>query len=231
MLREAGREMLSSATHERIRQAVADAKTATRSEIVCTVIDEAAAYAEVPLAWAAIGALLLPFVALTAVNAVGHFDFALGDWSVAQLSAMHATVLTALTSYALLQGILFLSIFAFVSIPSIRRHLTPSSLKRARVRQRAIEQFLTRGLDKAQDQTGLLVFVSLKDRRAEILANSAISNKVGTSAWEEVISALAAGAKSPETGDGFVAAIEHCGRLLAEHFPAMQEKSPASSSM
>jgi len=215
--------LLSRDDHDRIERAIAAAEATTRGEIVCSVTDEAATYAEVPLAWAATGALLLPLLALAVARAAGHFDYALGGWSAAHVAAMHAAVLTALTGYALLQCLLFASIFALVSLSPVRRALTPPALKRTRVRERALEQFFARGLDKTREHTGVLIFVSLKDRRAEVLADSGINAKVGAAAWDKAIEDLLSGVKVGDPGRGLVAAIERCGRLLTEHFPAGPE--------
>lgn len=215
--------LLKPDDHDRIERAVEAAEATTRGEIVCSVTEEAATYAEVPLAWAATGALLLPLIALAIARTAGHFDYALGGWSAAHVAAMHAAVLTALTGYALLQCMLFASIFVLVSLAPVRRALTPPSLKRTRVRERALEQFFARGLDKTREHTGVLIFVSLRDRRAEVVADSGINAKVGAAAWDKAIEDLLSGVKAGEPCRGLVAAIEHCGRLLTEHFPAGPE--------
>ena len=212
--------LLSSEDHHRIEKAVTAAEATTRGEIVCVVTDEAAHYGEVPLAWATAAALLVPLVALAVAGVAGRFDYAFGGWAAGHVAAAHAAVLTALTSYALAQGALFIGVFALVSIPPIRRRLTPTPHKRVQVRARALEQFYARGLDKTRERTAVLIFVSLHDRRAEVLADSGISDKVDASAWSDVIADLVAGIRDRKPGDGFVAAIERCGRHLAEHFPA-----------
>jgi putative membrane protein len=212
--------LLNSEDHRRIEEAVAAAEMLTRGEIVCVVTDEAAHYAEVPLAWATAGAMLLPLLALAGAGVTGHFDYGLGGWEAGHLGAAHAAIFATLGTYALFQISLFVLLFVVFSIPPIRRRLTPASHKRFHVRARAMEQFLARDLDKTREQTGVLIFVSLQDRRAEVLAGSGISDKLELSAWHEVIADLVFGIKTGKPGDGFVAAIERCGRLLAEHFPA-----------
>jgi putative membrane protein len=212
--------LLNSDDHRRIAQAVGVAEATTRGEIVCVVVDEAAGYAEVPLGWAAAGALVLPILALAATEAAGQFDYAFGGWAAAHLAAAHAAVVTALTGYALVQCMLFVAILVLVSVPPIRRRLTPASLKRAHVRARAMEHFFAQGLDKTREHTGVLIFVSLKDRRAEVLADTGINRKVDPSTWNDVIGDLVAGVRTGKPGDGFVAAIERCGRHLTKHFPA-----------
>jgi putative membrane protein len=225
VLREDGKMLLSSNDHQRISQAIGAAEASTRGEIVCVVAEEAGHYAEVPLAWAAAGALLLPVMALSIANVARQFDYAFGGWAAAHVDAVHAAVVTALTGYALVQGLLFVSILLLVSIPPIRRVLTPASLKRAHVRARAMEHFLTRNLDKTPERTGVLIFVSLKDRRAEVLADIGISSKVDSSAWDEVVCELAKGVMARKPVEGFLRAISKCGHILAEHFPANAEHS------
>ena len=217
---EDGSMLLSPEDHQRIERAVEAAEATTRGEIVCVVTDEAAHYAEVPLAWAAASALLLPLVALSAAGVAGRFDYAFGGWAAGHVAAIHVAVLTALTSFALVQLVLFMSVFVLVSIPQIRRPLTPAPHKRAQVRARALEQFYARDLDRTRERTAVLIFVSLHDRCAEVLADSAISDKVEASAWNDVMADLVAGVRAGRPGDGFVAAIERCGQHLAEHFPA-----------
>lgn len=212
--------LLSSEDHVRIELAIATAERGTRGEIVCIVTDEVGPYAEVPLAWAAVVALVFPFLMLAGAGAVGLFDYAFGGWVAAQLAATHAAVLTALTTYALLQCTLFVGVFVIASIPPIRRRLTPVLLKRARVRKRALEQFFERGLNETEERTGVLIFVSLNDRRAEVLADSGINAKVDASAWSDVVTDLVAGVVAGRPGDGIVAAIGRCGGILAGHFPA-----------
>jgi putative membrane protein len=212
--------ILTSEDHRRIEKAVDAAEATTSGEIVCVVTDEAAHYAEVPLAWATAAALLLPLGALGLAGLARRFDYAFGGWAAGQIGAIHAAVLTALTSYALVQAALFIGVFVGVSIPQVRRLLTPGAHKRAQVRARALEQFYARGLDQTRGRTAVLIFVSLQDRRAEVLADCGISDKVDPSAWRDVIADLVAGIRTGKPGDGFVAAIDRCGRHLAEHFPA-----------
>lgn len=212
--------LLSSEDHARIKEAVRLAETATRGEIVCVVADEASHYREVPLAWAAAGALLLPIAPLTLSAAAVWLDGVLRGWNAAHVAASHATVMSALGGYALAQCVTFIVIALVASIPPVRRFLTPASLRRTQVHQRAMEQFLARDLQNTQERTGLLIYVSLKDRIAEVIADAGINAKVGARAWDDVVSVLVKTMKAGRPGDAFVTAVATCGDLLAVHFPA-----------
>ncbi|MEW6596998.1 MAG: TPM domain-containing protein [Pseudomonadota bacterium] len=206
--------MLSREDHGRIEAAIAAAEASTRGEIVCAVTEEAGVYAEVPLAWAAAMALVLPLVPLAALGVFRHLGLAARAWS------LHLDVITAVTGYVFVQCILFLAVFVAASVPAVRRWLTPALIKRKHVRARATEQFLARGLDRTRERIGVLIFVSLKDRQVEILADIGVSEKIAEPAWREVVADLVGGVRAGRPADGFVAAVARAGRLLAEHFPA-----------
>ena len=212
--------LLSPQDHRRIAEATAAAEVTTRGQIVCVVADEAAPYMEVPLAWAAAGALLAPAALLSLGGVATHwFDNPWG-WSAVHIAATHTTVAAALGAYALLQCLLFVAIALLTSVPAVRRALTPASVKHGHVHQRALEQFFARGMENTRERTGVLIYASLTDRCAEVVADEGVNAEVSAQAWAEVIAALTLGMKAGKPGDGFVAAIESCGRLLAAHFPS-----------
>ena len=212
--------LLSPQDHRRIAQATAATEATTRGQIVCVVAEEAAPYMEVPLAWAAAGALLVPAALLSLGGAATHWFDGVWGWSAVHVAATHTTVAAALGAYALLQCLLFVAIALLASIPTVRRGLTPAALKHGHVHQRALEQFFARGMENTRERTGVLIYASLTDRCAEVVADEGVNAKVSPQAWAEVIRALTVGMKAGKPGDGFVHAIESCGRLLAAHFPS-----------
>jgi putative membrane protein len=211
--------LLSIDEHQRIAAAVAAAEATTRGEIVCVVVDEVSRYGEVPIAWA-VAATLLISPLLIAIAALAHqFDYTFGGWAIAHIAATQMAVQAALIAYAIFQSVLFVTIFAVVSIPAVRRPLTPAALKRGHVRARAMEHFFARNVQQTREQAGILLFVALKERRAELIADSGISDKVDQAAWEQVVADLTRSVRSNRSVDGFVTAITSCGHLLAMHFP------------
>ena len=66
----------------------------------------------------------------------------------------------------------------------------------------------------------MLIFVSLPDRIAEVVADTAIFAKVSPDHWATTVTALTDGIKAGTPGAGFARAIELAGAVLAEHFPA-----------
>ena len=56
-----------------------------------------------------------------------------------------------------------------------------------------------------------------------VVADSGIAKKIPQDLWNIIADELAAGIKTGHTKEGFTGAIEKCGELLAEHFPAHSE--------
>ena len=101
----------------------------------------------------------------------------------------------------------------------LRVAITPKSLKRARAHQRAVEQFLVQNLHTTKGRTGVLIYVSDAERYAEVIADDGIYQKVSPQVWDDVIATLTVHLGKGTRTEGFVAAIELCGKVLAEHFP------------
>ena len=82
-----------------------------------------------------------------------------------------------------------------------------------------MRQFFAQGLHQTENRTGVLIFASLAERYAEIIADAGINAKVAPDVWDNAVAALIDGMRRDQPGDGFVAAIEQCGAVLALHFP------------
>jgi putative membrane protein len=120
-----------------IEAAVSAAEARTTGEIYCVVTEESSHYGETPLAWAAGVALLGPAVLLAAGVHVTIPDL-FASWSASEVgAAIETAVRRALIGAIVVQGLLFVATAAVVSIPAVRRALTPRGGKRQRVQRRA----------------------------------------------------------------------------------------------
>ena len=106
-----------------------------------------------------------------------------------------------------------------LSLPAIRFRIVPRRAKHERAHAVAMRQFFAQGLHQTENRTGVLIFASVAERYAEIVADAGINAKVTPEVWDKAVAALIAGMRQRRPGDGFVAAIEQCGAVLAEHFP------------
>ena len=211
--------MMTPEQRKAVEAAVVAAEARTRGEIYCVAAEASSDYREVVLGWAAGVALLTPALLLLGGVEV-TVPKLLSGWSAAQASNLAETALRdALAGAILLQGLLFAAVALLVSIRSVRRVLTPGSLQRHRVRERAREQFLSKGLHATRERTGVLIYVSLEEHLAEIIADEGVASRVTPAVWEQAMAALVAGMKRGDPAAGFTAAITLCGEVLAEHFP------------
>jgi putative membrane protein len=105
---------------------------------------------------------------------------------------------------------------------SIKRLLTAQSDQIYQVGLRAEVEFFEAGMRNTAKATGILLFVSLVERRAVVLADKSIADKLPDSIWEEICSILVEGSKNKSMEAAFSEAITKCGDILALHFPRQQ---------
>ncbi len=186
--------MINDADRARISDAIRNAEAKTDGEIFCVIARQSSDYHLVPIAWAAGLALLapLPLIALTA-------------WP---LSTVYVIQLAS-----------FLVLALFLSHPALRFHIVPRRTLHDNAHAEAMRHFFAQGLDKTEHRTGVLIFASIGERYAEIVADAAIYEKVAPGIWDDTVNSLITAIKAGRPGDGFVAAIEQCGAVLAVHFP------------
>jgi len=217
---------LSEADLANIEAAVRAAEARTSGEIYCVVTPASSHYAEVPIAWAAAIALLSPAILLAAGVHVSIPEF-FSTWSADMVSeAIEMSVRRALIGTIALQAALFLVTALIVELPPVHRALTPGRLKRHRVRRRAAEQFLAKNLQQTRERTGVLIYVSLDERMAELIADEGVAGHVEPHIWDQAMAALSEGLKRGDPAQGFGAAVGLCGEVLAAHFPAKPGDNP-----
>lgn len=187
--------MLDEDEHRRIGQAIREAETQTRADIVCVVARQSSSYSAVPILWAALVALLLP-------------------WPVALLSTWSPVRLLALQAAA------FIVVATMLSWGGLRFLLVPAAIKRIRAERAAFEHYHARGLTRTPERLGLLIFVSYAERYIRIVADDGLSAKIPDAAWRPAVDALATDIRRGDLAGGLVAAIQACREPLALHFPA-----------
>jgi putative membrane protein len=185
---------ISTQDRERISAAILDAESRTSGEIVCVLARESTDATALPILLAALAALLLP-------------------WPLVALTRMPVNLIL------LLQLLAFVALASLLCLPRIRIALVPRAARRAMAHRAAMEQFMIRGIGRKADRTGVLIFVSLAERYARIVADRAIADRVSNRQWQEAVDALIAHTRHGRIADGFVAAIGICGRVMGENFP------------
>ncbi|HWQ85628.1 TPM domain-containing protein, partial [Brevundimonas sp.] len=205
--------------HDRVAEAIRAAEARTSGEIFCVMARRVSSYRDISLGWAAAAALILPLGVIPFGFEPAWVPGLGSGWEAAHLAASDVIVGQALGAYALIQAVVFLLVFLLTSIPAVSRIVTPRSIRRARVRKAALQQFLAHGLHVTEARTGVLIFAALGDHQVEVVADEAIHSKVDQTVWADAVEVLARGLRRGDPAGGFIDAIDLCGAVLAEHFP------------
>jgi putative membrane protein len=204
---------LTPADDARVAQAIIAAERRTDGEIQAIVAPSSDAYPEAPF----YGALLIALLPLAVSAAfprwlVRGFGLVLGGW---EEPALHLL----LTLLLIVTIVLFFGAHWLLDRPAIRLVLTPHATKLHRVRAEAIRLFKTGTEARTASATGVLLYLSLAERRAEIVADRTIHTKVADARWGEAMAAMLPALKDGHVGEGMAAAIAKIADILAEHFP------------
>lgn len=105
-------------------------------------------------------------------------------------------------------------------VPSIRMLLVPRRIRYKRAHLNALQQFLARNVHITEQRTGILLFVSMAEHYAEVIADAGINARVEQEEWNAIVSTLIHHASRAAVGEGFVEAIGQAGKLLSHHFLA-----------
>ena len=205
---------VSEADHLLVTAAVAAAEHHTSGEIVTIVTDLSDGYADVRLAWATMIAFLaLSVVAFTPSFYLRLVDQLIGDWGHVWLPSEYLALI-----FLFMGGAWIVTWLLMKSMP-LRLFLTPKHVKQNRVRARAIDLFKVGTESKTVGRTGILLYVSLSEHQAEIVADEAISGKVSAEVWGDAMLALIREVRAGRPGEGMAQAVQRMGVVLAEHFP------------
>jgi putative membrane protein len=179
----------------RIAEAVRRAEALSRGQIVPVVVERSDPYPEVRVR----GGLLLAALVTGGVLLL-RLPLGLAGLVLVQAAAGAAGALLSLW-------------------PPVERLLAGARALEEAVRARAVRAFAEQGLHRTAEGTGVLVFASLLERRAVVLGDRGIHERIGDAGWERAVTALVAGLRRGDPGRAFVEAIALCGARLAEHFP------------
>ncbi len=186
----------SQEEQQKIEAAVKAAEATTSGEIVPMLVDESYDYPRAELIGGGIMAL-----------AFGLFV----SWSVG-----HDSIWWFLPVFI---AVYFIFSQLIRNLPDLKRRLINPAEFDAEVREKALVSFIEHGLHETRDKTGILILISLFERRVQVLADSGINAKVPKNTWDEIVAIVTGGLKSGDACTAVCQAVERCGALLQEHFP------------
>jgi putative membrane protein len=209
----------TEAEHGVVTAAVAHAERGTDGEIVTIVTDWSDHYHDVSLYYAA--AVMIAALGVFAIWP-GLLDAKLawftGGWGEAERHVELALLVVV-------QAVLFLAVrYGFEALP-FRGTLIPAAVRGRRVRRRAVQFFKASAEKRTVARVGVLLYLSLAEHRAEIVADEAIVAKVSDDVWGEAMVALVDRIRAGDPAGGMAAAVTRIGEVLATHFPKTAEDS------
>ncbi|MEG5264502.1 TPM domain-containing protein [Pseudomonas sp. JDS28PS106] len=192
--------LLNKEEQRQVAEAIDRVEQRTDAELVTVLATRADDYAYMPLIWAGIIGLLVP----------GIVNYCL-EWLDAN-------------ELLLAQMVTFIGVALLCRIPPVNTWLVPASVRRWRAGNLARRQFLEQNLHKAQDGTGILVFVSEAERYVEILVDHGIASRLHDDTWKAMIDVFTQHVRDGQALQGFLGCIHACGELLADHVPVTQSR-------
>lgn len=193
-------QSISPQDHARISAAIGAAEKKTDGEIYCVLAHASDGYF-FPAALSALLGVLFASLALALALEAWWLSVRLPYFTAAQLLAAAAALL-----------LLWM-------VAPLRIRLVPHRLRFAAAHANASRQFLAHNIHLTRSRTGVLIFVSLAERYAEVVADSGIDGKVEQALWDDIIRDLTQSAAAGRVTDGFIEAIDKVGAVLAKHFP------------
>ena len=204
---------MNEADHAKVSAAIAAAEGGTDGEVIAIITERSDSYHDVGLHYA-VAVLFLVLAVFTA------WPTQLEDWWT-RLMGWTAPpglqqLLLILLGFALLKFLVVLFVMRWMPL---RLALTPAATKTRRVRRRAVMLFKAAAERRTVGRTGVLIYLSMGEHRAEIIGDDAITAVTTPETWGEAMVALLTGVKAGRTAEGIAAAVALIGGVLAEHFP------------
>ncbi len=105
------------------------------------------------------------------------------------------------------------------SSPALMRLFIRRQRAAAEVERAAFSHFYAAGLQATRDANGVLIYISVLERRVWILGDRGINEKIPQQTWQEFVKRLTTGISEKQQGAALCAIIEEIGSLLRTHFP------------
>jgi putative membrane protein len=195
---------------ERIRRAVQQAELVTKGEIVPMIVPASALYREASYRMGFMLALLVLALLLTI-----EIYWLPWGWHAGNAGWL---LLAVVLAYGFGQWL--------GRVPEVIRLVTSRERMAHKVTLRAEQAFYKHGLHNTKGRTGILILVSLLERRVHVLADKGINDRVPSGTWDGLVSGITDGIRMGQATDAICAAITECGVLLAQVSPASSGDNP-----
>lgn len=166
----------------------------TSAEIVPMVVLHSCSYGHIPI--------LLFSLSLSVYFLMGFYEQSLlyfhNLWLVALLGLLFSLMITIM----------------LMRFHWVKRVFTPQQDRNLQVRMRAENEFFRSCLNKTNNQSAILLFVSVVEHQAVAIGDAAVNKLMTSENWEQVVNLLVEGIKKRDMKSGFERSIQFCGDLL-----------------
>jgi putative membrane protein len=114
----------------------------------------------------------------------------------------------------------FPTLAAVRRLPLLKLAFTPAARISEVVHQQAMHVFFEKGLHRTRDENGILIFISLLERKVWILGDCGINAVIPPEHWVALASALSSGIRQGQLTEALVGVITEVGDVLRQHFPS-----------
>ena len=209
---------LDDKQHKIVSDAVAAAELNTSGEIVTVLADRSDGYTDVVLVWAATAAFtMMSIFALLPLPFMNVWDALIGGW-------MHEWTTGELASMTIALGLItFVATWAVQLWEPLKFALIPAPVRSSRVHQQAIKHFKVGAEKRTHGRTGILIYLSMREHRAEIVADEPIAELVSADVWGDAMSDMLVEIRKGCIAEGLAAGVRDVGEVLSEHFPRSED--------
>ena len=201
-MRDLAKRLLNDEEKKQVEAAVAMAEKKTSGEVVCMIVSSSYHYPVSNIIGAA--AISLPLSLLLAPLAGAWL------WLGTQNMWLFLGIFTVL---------FIVGYFSVKYILTLKRIFVSKREMTEEVEEAAITHFFLHGLHRTRDQNGILLFISIFERKVWILADSDINEKVPEGHWDAVVARLTEGIRRKQSATAICRAIHSIGDELKHHFP------------
>lgn len=216
------KNFFSESERKGVEEAIHSAESRTSGEIVLMIADESAIYREAAMLGSVVFGVFSALLAEMFIRGVMLHESFWSDGAsgfMIQLLTASATQVSVWTFIPLLTLFYYVWKYILIKLPGIKLLFVSRARLAEAVREGAVRAFYEKGLYRTRDETGILIYISLRERRVWILGDRGINEKIPAGFWDILSEEISSGIREGRAGGVITSVIEKCGAELARHFP------------
>jgi putative membrane protein len=210
---------LTEEQHAIVSKAVEEAELSTSGEILTVLADRSDGYTDVALMWS----IAMSFTMMGVFAAIPAPFLRLWDWIVVEQIMGgwgHEWSTGDLASMTITLGLVtFLLSWAAQSWQPLKFVMIPGATRTSRVHAAAVRHFKVGAEARTHGRTGILIYLSMREHRAEIVADEPIARLVEAEVWGEAMVDMLKEIKQGRIAEGLAVGVRDVGFVLSQHFP------------